>query len=413
VVETATRRHLFTEDFAGLNLGQMQASADGKYVYFPWMVYRHSPITPNNIRIGWVLASRIARVRLDAKARRAAISLDPRGQAVSDPHGLALSPDEKWLACAASGTHELLLYRLPGLPFQDDGGPGDHIDPALLKDGERFRRVPLGGRPMAVRFARDGERVFVANALLNAVQVVDRQSARLTRTLELGGPEQPSLARRGETIFYDGRRSLDQWYSCHSCHYDGHTNSVVMDTRSDGRFGNFKTVLSLRHAAHTGPWFWHGVEKELAGALRRSLTDTMLGPAPTDDDVRALAAFVGTLEGPPSPYRAADGSLTEAARRGEAVFRGEKAGCARCHSGDYFTDGKLHDVGTGERGDVYKGYNPPSLRGVHDRLLLLHDGRARSLEEVLTGPHDPDRVTGKGKLTEGELRDLLAYLRSL
>ena len=88
--------------------------------------------------------------------------------------GLALSPDEAWLVSAASGTHELLVYRMEGLPFQDYGGPGDHIDTGLLNDSERFYRIPLGGRPMAVRFARDGRRVFVANYMLNAVQVVDR-----------------------------------------------------------------------------------------------------------------------------------------------------------------------------------------------------------------------------------------------
>src|SRR5207244_1700465 len=149
--DTKLRKQLFVEDFLGLNLGQMHPSNDGKYVYVPWMVYRHNPITPGNIRLGWVLASRIARVRLGKPARREAISLDPQGQAVADPHGLALSPDEQWMVCAASGTQELLVYKLPGLPFQDYGGPGDHIDAKLLKDPERFFRIPLGGRPMAVR----------------------------------------------------------------------------------------------------------------------------------------------------------------------------------------------------------------------------------------------------------------------
>src|SRR3712207_6978815 len=61
-------------------------------------------------------------------------TLSRSGQAVADPHGLALSPDEQWLAVAASGSRELLVYRLPGLPFMDYGGPGDHIDANLLKD---------------------------------------------------------------------------------------------------------------------------------------------------------------------------------------------------------------------------------------------------------------------------------------
>jgi len=72
--------------------------------------------------------------------------------------------------------------------------------------------------------------VFVANYLDNSVQIVDLEERRVTQTIALGGPGEPSLARRGEAIFYDGRRSLDQWYSCHSCHYEGGTNAVAMDT---------------------------------------------------------------------------------------------------------------------------------------------------------------------------------------
>src|SRR5262249_16246599 len=143
--------------------------AGESYVYFPYISYGANPITAVNIRRGWVVASRLARVRLDRKARREAIALDPEGRAVSDPHGLALSPDGKWLASAASGTHELLVYRLAGLPWQDYGGPGDHINPALLANKDRFDRVELGGRPMAVGFGRDGKHAYVANYLLNAI----------------------------------------------------------------------------------------------------------------------------------------------------------------------------------------------------------------------------------------------------
>jgi YVTN family beta-propeller protein len=413
VVDTTARKMLSQEKFSGLNFGQMQCSKDGKYVYFPWMVYRHNPITANNIRLGWVLASRIARVRLDVKVRREAISLDPSGKAVSDPHGLALSPDEQWLVCAASGTQELLVYRLPGLPFQDYGGPGDHINPDLLKDAKRFQRISLGGRPMAVRFSKDGKQVFVANYLLNQIQIVDFPARKVARTISLGGPKEPSLARKGEGIFYDGKRSLDQWYSCHSCHYEGHTNAQAMDTRNDGSNGTFKVVLSLRNVTHTGPWTWHGWQKDLDAAMSKSITDTMLGKEPAREDVKALIAYLETLRGPPNPYRNADGSLSKAAQRGEQVFKSEKAGCARCHSGPYFTDGRIHEVGTGSPRDVYKGYNPPSLLGVYDRVFYLHDGRSRTLEELLKGPHDPARVTKRGSLTEAERNDLIEYLKSL
>lgn len=412
VVDVEARKMLYAEEFVGLNLGEMQISRDSKSVYLPWMVYRHNPITPNNIRIGWVLASRVGRVKLDGPTRRDAMALDIQGLAVADPHGIALSPDEKTVVVSASGTHELLVLRLPDLPMVDFGGT-DHLPVELRKDKDRFDRIPVGGRPMAVRYSKDGKRVFVANYLDNCVQVVDVPARKIVQTIPLGSAKETSLARKGEAIFYDGQRSLDQWYSCHSCHYEGHVNSVAMDTKNDGRFGNFKTVLSLRNVTRTGPWFWHGNEKDLNGAVKRSMIDTMLGKAPTDDDVQAMIAYLDTLTPPPSPYRGKDGKLSEAATRGELVFKSEKAGCVRCHSGDYFTDGKIHVVGTGERGDVFKGYNPPSLVGVFDRIHYLHDGRAKSLEDALRGPHSPGRVTGKGDLTEEELRDLLEYVRSL
>lgn len=406
VVDTVAGKRLYREQFVGLNLGQMQVSRDGHAVYFPWTIYRMLPVTANNISQGWVLGSRIGRVKLNERTRREAITLDPQGQAVADPAGLALSADESHLYCTAAGSRELLIYRLNDLPFQDYGNP-DHIHPDLLKDRDRFFRLPLGGRPMAIRVANNGH-LFIANALLNAVQEVDPVAKRIVRTISLGGPAEPSEARRGESIFFDARRSHDQWYSCHTCHFEGGTNAVAMDTRNDGRSGNFKTVLSLHNVTKTGPWTWHGWQKELGPAVKKSMIDSMLGPLPADDDVSALVAYLDTLKPPPNPHRHDD-----AVTRGEAVFRSEKADCIRCHSGPYFTDGKIHTVGLEDRGDAYKGYNSPSLVHVFDRPRLLHDGRAKSLHEVLTKYHNPDAVVGRGELTPQELADLIAYLKSL
>ncbi len=90
VIDTDRGELLYDELLTGgINFGHMRCSSDGIHVYFPWIVYRSNPITVANIRRGWVLASRIGRVRLDKPAIREAISLDVPGQAVSDPHGLA------------------------------------------------------------------------------------------------------------------------------------------------------------------------------------------------------------------------------------------------------------------------------------------------------------------------------------
>lgn len=184
-----------------------------------------------------------------------------------------------------------------------------------------------------------------------------------------------------------------------------------MDTDNDGAYRTFKTTLSLRRLAATGPWTWHGWQTDLEDAMRRSLTHTLRGPEPTPEDVAALLAFIDTLESPPNPHGSRSPEDARSIARGKIVFEG-KGACAECHRGPHFTDGKIHDVGLGKPDDVYSGFATPSLRDVYDRNLLLHDGRAKSLEEVLTGPHAPEKVAGE-PLSETERRDLIRYLKTL
>lgn len=411
VVDTASGEILYDEPLDnGINIGHMIPSADGLYAYFTWMVYRTNPITADNIRRGWVLASRIGRVRLDGPSYREAISLDVPRKAVADPHGIVISDDGQRLVASSSGTHELLVYRLPDLPFVAAGGPGDLIDRELERDRERFHRIVVGGRPVGLQMADDSSTVYVANYLRNSVQIVDIESSKILDEIELGsGPE--TLARRGMEIFYDAGRSLDQWYSCHSCHQDGGINSRPMDTFNDGTPLTLKTVLPLYHVTETPPWTWHGWQKDLSASIANSLTSTMLGEAPSEQDTTAMLAFLESLEPPPNPFLNDDGSLSEAAQRGRAVF--DEAGCRQCHSGEHFTDGEIHDVGLGSKSDKYEGYNTPSLRGVYRKVRLLHSGRARSLERVVNDLHRPEDITGTEELSEQQRADLIAYLKSL
>ena len=414
ILDIPSGETLYTEPLAnGTNLGQMRSSADGQYAYFTWMVYRTNPINVGNIRRGWVLASRIGRVRFDGPSYREAISLDAPGKAVSDPHDLSISPDQSTLIATGSGTHELLIYRLPDLPFVAQGGPGDLIDRSLQYSPERFKRLSVGGRPMGIHFGQDSKTAYVANYLLNSVQVVDLERGDITHTIALGGPEAKTDARRGMEIFYDGTRSLDQWYSCHSCHQDGGTNARPMDTMNDGTEMTLKTVLPLYHVTKTFPWTWHGWQTSLMDSMEKSVTSTMQGEEPSEQDKRDLIAFLATLKAPVNPFRNADGTLSDEAKRGKAIFHGRKAACIDCHNGAYFSDSKIHDVGTGSESDFYRGYNTPSLVGVHEKVRLLHTGRARDLHRVITDLHRPEDVNGEGELSEQEVSDLIAYLRTL
>ena len=412
VVDIESGDILYDEPLSGgINLGHMLTSKDGTYVYFPWMIYRNNPITVRDIQRGWVLASRVGRVRLDGPSYREAISLDVPRLAVADPHGIAISDDEQRMVCSSSGTHELLVYRLPDAPFVGTGGPGDLIDRRLQQDRDRFDRIEVGGRPMGMQMT-DNRTVWVANYFRDSVQVVDIESKEVVREIKLGSPVETTLARKGMQVFYDGEMSLDQWYSCHTCHQDGGVNSKPMDTKNDGSIRTLKTVLPLFDIVETKPWTWHGWQNDLDEAMHKSVTSTMMGPEPTEEEKRALIAFLKTLRRPPNPFRDSP-ELAGAIRRGKQLFHSSRAGCADCHNGPHFTDGQIHDVGTGSDDDVYAGYNTPSLVGTYRKVRWLHTGRARDLQRVVNDLHSPTKVAGETELSEEEAADLIAYLKSL
>jgi YVTN family beta-propeller protein len=406
----------------GDNLRQVALSADGQTAYIANMHNRGFPTTSNSIDLGWVLGQRLTRISLgEGEEGYATLSLDARGKAAGDAHGVAVSQDGRFLAVSCGGTHEVMIFRtdLRRLPWRANSSR-DLIAPELLSDDGRFRRVRLGGRPTELAFAPDGKTLFVANYLADALQVVDAESAELVRTIPLGSPASPSLARRGEALFHDAERSFNQWYSCNTCHSDGHTNGLDFDTLNDGRqdlstahLRSRKKVPTLRRVSKTGPWTWHGWQTSLEDAAVESFTKSMQGERPSADDLKAVVAFLETLDYPRNPNLPPDGELSGAALRGRDVFRSTKAACNTCHGGPEYTDGKIHEVGLEEPDDAYRGYNPPSLRGLYDKDPYLHDGRARSLREVLEEPHDPELVTGLGRLSDEELSDLIAYLKTL
>jgi DNA-binding beta-propeller fold protein YncE len=400
--------------FKGLNLGHLAFTSAGERLYFSFTYDGGSHPAPGNIRRGWVTGSRLGVLDV-AAGTLAGLTLDVSGRAVGDVRGVAVTADGRDVLVTAGGTHELLRFDASRLPWKQISG-SEVMDAALARDPERFRRLDLEGRPLGIRVAADG-RAFVANALRDAVQEIDVNDWSVVRTIPVDRGHDPSsearLVRRGEEIFHDARRSLDQWYSCHTCHFEGGGNTVTFDTLNDGSVGSYKTVLPLWGVARTGPWTWHGWQEDLDTSLRKSLVDSMQGPAPTAEDVEALAAYLATLEPPPSPFREADGGLSPAAERGRLLFASARAGCTACHAGPDFTSGENHDVGLGRRSDRYQGFSPPTLRGLFRKTMYLHSGRSKLLTDLLTGVHGPDAVSGLPPLSSQEAEDLAAYLRSL
>ena len=227
-----------------------------------------------------------------------------------------------------------------------------------------------------------------------------------TSHLLLGPTPDLGPAERGERLFFSARLSHASWFSCHSCHVDGHTNGGRSDTFGDDTEGAPKRVLSLLGVGETGPWGWNGKKTTLPKQIHQSAASTMRGKGLTDKSATDIAAFLKTLQ-PPPPYEPAttpaDRALVQDGRR---LF--ESLSCTDCHTGTTLTSVDVYDVGlVDERG--LRKFNPPTLRGVGYREYLFHDKRASSLEEVFTKfDHQLEQ-----KLSDPEFKSLLRYLRSL
>lgn len=106
------------------------------------------------------------------------------------------------------------------------------------------------------------------------------------------------------------------------------------------------------------------------------------GEAAFESIASAIACFERSLVTPDAAFdrfmRGEKSALSAAQQRGMKAF--EQAGCIRCHGGPMLSDFKLHVVGgPGER----RAFRTPSLRNLRHTAPFMHNGRLRTLDDVL------------------------------
>jgi cytochrome c peroxidase len=235
--------------------------------------------------------------------------------------------------------------------------------------------------------------------------------------------------------------SRDGYLSCASCHLDGDSDGRVWDFTQRGEGLRNTTSLLGRRGTGQGRVHWtanfdeiqdfeHDMRDEFGGRgfmkdaelARRSRSKPLGAPkAGVSDELDALADYVASLDAvEPSPFRNADGSLTDQARAGELLYA--ELGCGSCHAEPDFTDSAsdtLHDVGTIKQtsgaasGEPLTGFDTPTLRGVWATAPYLHDGSAPTLLDVLTTANASESHGDTFRLSASELGDLVAYLQQI
>ena len=393
IVNMQTRELMFVREFPAHNIRGLRVSSDGKMLLIAHQMLNELAHTVrNDVHWGLLMSNDLRWLRLDAVLSQDANlyqdahmhPLGHAGNATADPSGLAV---------VAGGRVVVSL-----------GGVGEI---ALGKEQDfNLRRLAVGDRPTGLVASRNGERLYVANTFGDSVSIVDVEDHSKLADVPLGPKAKLALADRGEVLFYDGSLSHDGWMSCNSCHTDGHTNGLLNDNFSDASFGAAKRVLSLLGRADTAPFAWDGGAASLDAQVRKSIEKTMQSDRDARDaHVTALVAYLETLETPPSIDSARGQTNRAGIERGRQVFAAQQ--CADCHTPPTYTSAETYDVGLEDKlGNQL--FNPPSLRGVSQRGPYFHDGRAKRLEDVFRNfEHQL-----QSELTEDELNDLLAFIRS-
>jgi hypothetical protein len=193
-----------------------------------------------------------------------------------------------------------------------------------------------------------------------------------------------------------------------SCHPDARADGLNWDLLNDGA-GNPKNGKSLIYSHLTPPAMITGVRDRAETAVRSGIR-FILFTKHEEADAQAIDEYLKSLNPIPSPYLQS-GGLSTKALKGKEVF--EKAGCGTCHSGEFYTDGKQYNVGTGTGTDANTKFDVPGLAEIWRTAPYLYDGRALTMMEVLTifNPDDKHGITSG--LSQEELDCLEEYVLSL
>lgn len=319
-----------------------------------------------------------------------------------------------------------------------------------------------------------------------------------TPVVPLDNPMSDAKIALGRRLFYDKRLSADGSMSCASCHKQSRAFTDGQPTHL-GVTGvpGIRNAMTLANVAYFSSYTWanpslsslerqmeiplfsdHPIEMGMMGhddKLVAELTadqrykDAFESAFPDDakavtvrNITRAIAAFERVLLSFNSPYdrykHGENRAISPSAKRGEALFFGEKLECYHCHGGTNFTDNNtqvgqaipevgFHNTGlynedglgsykkwdhglrdvTGKEDDE-GAFRTPTLRNVAVTAPYMHDGSIKTLEDVIrkhyaikgqaaaskngASPLRSEFIEGFS-INDQEVKDLVAFLRAL
>jgi len=376
---------------------------------------------------GWTITNGLGVVWGDGTVDQ--VLLDAPNHYFADATDVAITPDGARALVTSAGTDRVAvvdLERLTAMLGAASPRERREVIPNHLGLSLDFieREIAVHASPRGIAVAPDGGLAYVANALDDSVSVIDLLNLEAVARIDLGGPNVITRLRRGERLFNSASICFQRQLSCHTCHPDGHVDGLTYDIEADGIGSSPVDNRTLRGIYDTDPFKWAGTNASLARQCgpRLAVFFTRIQPF-TPEQLSDLNDYTVTITLPPNRHRPLGAPLTEAQRRGKALFERARANdgreipllgrCVTCHFPPYFSDRSQRDVGSRQALDGSGVFDVPSLNNVYDSAPYLHNGMADTLEEIWTrfNPYDTHGVTND--MTKDQLNDLIEYLKTL
>jgi YVTN family beta-propeller protein len=385
-------------------------SPDGKFAAVTHIL-GHINLPPTQLERGWMNTNALSIIDVAQVKLLNTVLLDNVDSGAANPWAVSWSKDGSRICVTHAGTDEVSVLDAPGLiaKLKKSASPGDVPNDLSFLLGLQ-QRIKLDGKgPRGLALVKST--AYVSNYFSDSLSVVDLASSEAAPvSIALGTPQEPSMERRGESLFHDATIAFQGWQSCSSCHPDGRSDAMHWDLLNDG-IGNPKNTKSMLYSHRTPPAMSQGVRESAEIAVRSGLEHILFASRP-ESEAEAIDEYLKSLRPVPSPYLV-NGEPTAAALRGKKLFYDPQVGCASCHGGELFTDLQSYDVGTGGPNDKSQAFDTPTLIENWRTAPYLHDGRAASMFEVLRKDNPHDKHGKTSRLTDRQLKDLAEFVLSL
>ncbi len=351
------------------------------------------------------------------------VPLDEMERYASRPFGVAIAPDKSRIYISHGGSEIVTVVDVAKLMHFIHAHAGPFVQDLSASANFVIARIPVGRNPYGVALTRDGRRLFVANRLDDTVSVIDTRLNREVSKIKLDSPAKVSPLRHGEQTFYTSKYSFQGQFGCANCHIDSTFDGVQWDLEPDGFGRDIVDNRLLEDIRDTEPYKWNGGNPDIPTECGPR-TEKYFWRSQTYDNLTLadLSLYIRSIPQRPNRWRLAHRQFTDSQDRGRVIFSRttdkfgtaipEQNRCPYCHSGAKGTNQKSFDVGTRKATDNGALLDTPQLTNIALTAPYLHDGSARTLEEIWTVYNAADKHGRTNDLSKDELNDLIEYLRT-